>query len=126
MNTSTNIFDLFQKGFRVTVGAAATLVETLQDPQKRDVTIADFRTELQNRAEAWSEKGEMTELEARKFLEKIFQKDSSVDVSSQEIKTAGTDMSDAELEKEIQTLTEQIIVLKTELETLRQGQPSDQ
>lgn len=68
----------------------------------------------------------MTELEARKFLEKIFQKDSSVDVSSQEIKTAGTDMSDAELEKEIQTLTEQIIVLKTELETLRQGQPSDQ
>lgn len=125
MNTSTNIFELVQKGFRVTVGAAATLVETLQDPQKRDVTLTEFRTELQHRAEQWSEKGEMTELEARKFLENIFQQDGSVDVSSREVKTAPTDVGDAELEKEIQALTEQIVVLKMELETLRKGQTSE-
>ncbi|AFY38463.1 hypothetical protein Lepto7376_2168 [[Leptolyngbya] sp. PCC 7376] len=119
MNTSPNIFDLVQKGFRVTVGAAATLVETIKDPQKRDVTITEFRTELENRTAEWSEKGEMTEAEARKFLENVFQKDSSKAAGDREVSTSAVEVKDAELEKEIQVLTEQITMLKTELETLR-------
>lgn len=126
MTTPTNFFDIFQKGFRVTVGAAATLVETLQDPQKREVTLSEFRTELQNRASEWSEKGEMTEQEARKFLEKIFQQDR--DASSQEIETSATEIkdNDTDLQGELKTLTEEIASLKTELAALRQGKSSDE
>jgi polyhydroxyalkanoate synthesis regulator phasin len=126
MNTSTNFFEIFQKGFRVTVGAAATLVETIQDSSKREVTISEFRTELQNRAEEWSEKGEMTEQEARKFLEKVFQKDKNTeDAGSQEITTSATEVKDSDMENELKTLTEQIVTLKAELEELRQKQSSD-
>ncbi|OKH19602.1 hypothetical protein [[Limnothrix rosea] IAM M-220] len=126
MNTSTNIFDIVQKGFRVTVGAAATLVETLQDPQKRDVTITEFRAELQNRAAEWSEKGEMTEAEARKFLENIFQKDSGKPAGDREVPTAAVEVKDSELEEEILVLTEQITMLKAELAALRQESNPEQ
>ena len=125
MNTSPNIFELVQKGFRVTVGAAATLVETLQDPQKRDVTISEFRVELENRTAEWSEKGEMTETEARKFLENIFQKDSGKAAGDREVPTSAVEVEDADLEKEIQVLTEEITKLKTELETLRNKSKSE-
>jgi polyhydroxyalkanoate synthesis regulator phasin len=125
MNTSKNFFDIVQQGFRVTVGAAASLVETIQDPNKRDITISEFRTELQNRTTEWSEKGEMTEQEARKFLENILQKNKSSDPGSQEIVTTATEVKDQDVENEIKVLTQQIVVLKTELEALRQGQSED-
>lgn len=125
MNTSTNFFDIVQKGFRVTVGAAASLVETIQDPLKRDVTISEFRTELQSRAAEWSEKGEMTEQEARKFLENILQQNKISDPGSQEIVTTATEVKDQDVENEIKVLTQQIVVLKTELEALRRGQSED-
>lgn len=121
MNTSTNIFDLVQKGFRVTVGAAATLVETLQDPRKRDTTITEFRAELETRTAEWSEKGEMTEAEARKFLEKIFQKDNQKPAGDREVSTSAIEIQDEGLETEIQNLTEQIAALKSELAELRQN-----
>ena len=124
MNTSTNIFEIVQKGFRVTVGAAATFVETLQDPQKRDVTISEFRAELQNRTAEWSEKGEMTETEARKFLENIFQKDSSKPAGDREVPTSAVEVTEEGLETEIQSLTEQIAALKSELAELRKESDS--
>lgn len=123
MNTSPNVFDLIQKGFRVTVGAAATLLETIQDPQQRESTFSEFRTELQHRAEQWSEKGETTEQEARKLLEKIFQQDKySKDAASQEIETSATEVKDSDLQNELKALTEEIMTLKTELAELRQNQ----
>lgn len=125
MNTSTNIFAIVQKGFRVTVGAAATLVETLQDPRKRDITLSEFRTELENRTAEWSEKGEMTEAEARKFLEKIFQKDSNKPAGDREVPTSAVEVTKAGLETEIQNLTEQIAALKSELADLRQDPTTD-
>jgi polyhydroxyalkanoate synthesis regulator phasin len=122
MSTSTNFFELIQKGFHVTVGAAATLVETIQDPTKREVTIAEFRTELQSRAEEWSEKGEMTEQEARKFLEKIFQQGKAArEPGNQEIVTTATEVQDGDLQSELKNLTEQIVTLKSELAALRQN-----
>ncbi|AMA07923.1 MULTISPECIES: hypothetical protein [unclassified Picosynechococcus] len=127
MSTSTNFFELFQKGFHVTVGAAATLVETIQDPTKREVTISEFRTELQNRAEEWSEKGEMTEQEARKFLEKIFQQDKAArEPGTQEIVTTATEVKDSDLQNELKNLTDQIVTLKSELAALRQDKQANE
>lgn len=124
MNTSTNIFEFVQQGFRVTVGAAATLVETLQDPRKRDITFSEFRAELENRTAEWSEKGEMTEAEARKFLEKMFQKESSKPAGDREVPTSAVEITEEGLETEIQNLTEQIAALKSELAELRKDSDS--
>ncbi len=129
MNTSTNIFDIFQKGFRVTVGAAASLVETIQDPLKREVTLSELRTELQNRTSEWSEKGEMTEHEARKFLERVFQKQSAAsDVTGNQevVTTSATEIKDNDIQLELKALTEQIVVLKAELAALRQNKLNQQ
>lgn len=126
MSTSSpNLFELFQKGFHVTVGAAATLVETLQDPLKREVTITEFRIELQNRAEQWSSKGEMTEQEARKFLEKIFQQGKTTrETGNQDIVTTAIEVEDSDLQNELKNLTEQIFTLKSELAALREEKDS--
>ncbi|MGB2923761.1 MAG: hypothetical protein WBB82_00495 [Limnothrix sp.] len=125
MSTSTNFFDIVQKGFHVTVGAAASLVETIQDPLKRDVTISEFRTELQTRTTEWSAKGEMTEQEARKFLEKVFQQDKVNNPGSQEVTTTVTEVKNADVELEIKALTDQIVLLKAELAALRQSDSQD-
>ena len=63
----------------------------------------------------------MTEQEARKFLEKIFQQgNASREPGSQEIVTTATEVEDSDLQKELENLTEQIVTLKSELATLRE------
>lgn len=91
------------------------------------MTISEFRTELQNRAEEWSEKGEMTEQEARKFLEKIFQQDKAArEPGTQEIVTTATEVKDSDLQNELKNLTDQIVTLKSELAALRQDKQENE
>ena len=70
MNSDT-IVEQLQKGFRVTLGATASLVEVLQDPSKRDENIAKLSQEWSQLSADWAEKGEVTEQEARSFVDTI-------------------------------------------------------
>ena len=67
MNTD-NLTQLLQQSFRLTLGATASLVETLQDPQKRTDNLDRMQSELSHLATEWAAKGEMTEQEARNFV----------------------------------------------------------
>jgi hypothetical protein len=67
---ANNIFQFVQQGFRITVGATASLVETLQDPQKRTEAISEMQTEFNQKADEWAQKGEITEQEARRMHRK--------------------------------------------------------
>ncbi|MFN9175685.1 MAG: thylakoid-associated protein, partial [Synechocystis sp.] len=73
MNSPTNsnnlLVNTLQQGFRITVGATASLVETLQDPQKRQITFQDLQQQWGQKAEQWAEKGSVTEAEARQYVE---------------------------------------------------------
>lgn len=60
-----NLTNLIQQGFHLTLGATASLVETLQDPQKRTENLSQISSELSHLANEWAAKGEMTEQEAR-------------------------------------------------------------
>ena len=70
-NPSNVIVDTLQQGFRITIGATASLVETLQDPQKRQLTAQDLQQQWGVQAERWSEKGSQTESEARQYVDQL-------------------------------------------------------
>jgi hypothetical protein len=46
MKDDRNFVGLIQKGVRITVGATTSLVETLQNPQKRTEAVDLLQTEL--------------------------------------------------------------------------------
>ncbi|MGL5806473.1 MAG: hypothetical protein ACRC2R_01085 [Xenococcaceae cyanobacterium] len=125
---NNNIFQSVRKGFQITVGATASVVETLQDPQKRSAAFTEIQSELEQKSEEWAEKGEKTELEARQILDSLFAKQ-GWRTSKQE--TAGSDPHSSgstntgngqNIQSEIQDLTEQIVSLRNQLEDLRKSE----
>lgn len=125
---STSLVQLLQKSFHVTLGATASLVEVLQDSQKREQNFSKLRLELSELAQEWSEKGEVTETEARNFVDNFLAQhgsQSSVqspsETSTSTTTTAATTLSvanpDAQLE--LQELTGQLAAIRTELEKLQ-------
>lgn len=121
MNSDT-VVRLLQKGFRVTLGATASLVEILQDPQKRETNLAKLRTELDQLAQEWAEKGEMTEREARSYVDSLIaQRRGSADSTTTVTTTATTvPQTSPEVQLELQELTAQLAAIRAELEKLRQ------
>ncbi len=128
---SDNIFPSLQKGFRVTLGATASLIENLQSPQTLEQQFSQLRSDPNQKIEEWAEKGEITEQEARKFLEALFTQPTSASStsssgSSNSGSTVGTTSTDANRQDasatqlEIKQLTEQIAAIRAELEKLRE------
>jgi polyhydroxyalkanoate synthesis regulator phasin len=120
------IFQLIQQSLRVTIGATTSLLETIQDPQKRSVTLSELQTQLQQKTLEWSEKGEITEQEARRFVEQLLNKSgkstSSSWNSSSSTASKTTPTTSVTVESDLKELTDQIIALRNELEQLRQSQ----
>ncbi len=120
-----DLTQLLQQGFRVTLGATASLVETLQDPQKRIQNISALESELSQLAQEWALKGEMTEQEARNFVDSLLTRDQSAgptptdssDTASATPNEQPVQPTSAELE--LQELTAQIAAIRAELEKLR-------
>jgi polyhydroxyalkanoate synthesis regulator phasin len=118
---------LLQKGFRVTLGATASLLEILQDPQRRDENLSRLRTDLAELADEWAVKGELTEQEARNFVETILTQQNrsssySDSASTTTITTTATEAPPAtspEVQADLRELTEQIAAIRSELEKIR-------
>ena len=125
MNSDT-IVEQLQKGFRVTLGATASLVETLQDPDKRSENLTKLSQEWSQLSADWAEKGAETEQEARSFVDTILSKQqgsSSSAGTAASPETASTTSPSIQLE--IQELTAQLAAIRAELERLRnQDSPS--
>ncbi len=122
---SDNLTQLLQQGFHVTLGATASLVETLQDPQKRNQNLSQLRLELSQMAQEWAAKGEMTEQEARNFVDNMLNQirnqppgSTSPDFPST-VTTSPTQPASPDLQLELQELTAQLSAIRMELEKLR-------
>lgn len=126
MNTDT-LVQLLQKGFRVSLGATASLIEILQDPQRRTENLAKLRAELGELSEEWATKGAMTEQEARNFVETILSQQQSpgrpTDSSPQSTATVSPP-ADPDVQLDLQELTAQIAAIRAELEKLREQDES--
>lgn len=122
---SNSLLDLLQTGFRVSLGATTSLVETLQNPQKREETLSEMSTQLSQRVTEWAQKGEITEQEARRLLEEMLGRQANPGRST--ATEAPPDTSTAppspptspNTQLEIQELTAQIAAIRAELEKLR-------
>jgi polyhydroxyalkanoate synthesis regulator phasin len=121
--TTHPVLESLYKGFRLTVGATATLLETLQDPHKRADTLNDLQSQWNQIAAEWSEKGEVTEREARQFLEGWLDR-SRGSAGMEPIETVATESEtsdgDTNARAEIEKLIERLGTLRAELEKSRE------
>jgi len=130
-----NLPQILQTGFHLTLGATSFLIETLQDPLKREENLDKLKSDLSLLADELLEKGEMTEKEARNFVDTIFsppgeKENASSDesVSHQQSDTATDTPSESVGQadvKQIQELTAQMAALRVELENLRAENSQD-
>ena len=119
-NTNNLLINTLQQGFRITVGATATLVETLQDPQKRQITFQDLQQHWGEKAAQWAEKGILTEAEARQYVDQWLaqmRKNAPVGHPNGGSQTIDFATAQAELER----LTQEIITLKEDLAKNKAG-----
>ncbi|MBD2038658.1 hypothetical protein H6F86_26385 [Phormidium sp. FACHB-592] len=121
-----NLVQLLQNGFRVTLGATASLVEVIQDSEKRHENLSKLNQEWSVLSSEWAQKGEVTEQEARNFVDTLLaQRNNQPPASSTTSTTATTTSAAPEIQLELQELTAQIAAMRAELETLRnQNAPS--
>jgi polyhydroxyalkanoate synthesis regulator phasin len=145
------ILDWLQKGFRISLGAGTAFVETLQDPIEREQAWSRFQEdlrqlpellqndyrrgerlqqlqqELSHFSEIWAARGEMTEYEARRFLDALLAQvgQSGGSTTGQStINTTATTLVSTPYHQEIQELTAQIAALRHDLETLKKQKDS--
>ncbi|XGV97125.1 MAG: hypothetical protein ACAF41_30940 [Leptolyngbya sp. BL-A-14] len=116
---SDKFVQLFQQGFRITLGATATFVEVLQDPEKRDENLAKLNQEWSVLSAEWAQKGEITEQEARNFVDTLLTKRSTNPSTGASSTTVATPSAPPDVQLELQELTAQIVAMRAELERLR-------
>lgn len=127
---SNNLLQLLQTGFRVSLGATTSLIETLQDPQKREENLSQLNSELRQRVAEWAEKGEITEQEARRLIEQILRQQSNPErppttgTPSDTVTNPPTTTASPNAQLEIEELTAQIAAIRTELEKIRNPEPN--
>jgi polyhydroxyalkanoate synthesis regulator phasin len=117
MNSETGI-DFLKKGFHVTLGATTSLVEALQDPLKREETLAQWRLGPNELAEFLAQKGAVTEVEARNFVDGVVAQYGSGSASSTGASSASpypTPVVDLSLQQDLRDLTAQLAELRSQL-----------
>ncbi|MEG3909240.1 hypothetical protein QT979_15910 [Microcoleus sp. w2-18bC1] len=124
-----NLPQMLQTGFHLTLGATSFLIETLQDPLKREENLDKLKSDFGQLADELLEKGEMTEREARNFVDTIFSQPGDREnadnesVSPQQSDAATDAPPDSVVQPnvklEIQELTAHMAALRAELENLR-------
>jgi polyhydroxyalkanoate synthesis regulator phasin len=121
---SDSLIQFLQSGFRLSVGATAAMIESLQDSQKREEILSLLmQSEFSQLAAELTKKGEITEQEAREFVDSLWQ-ERNTQTSSDAPGTSATTTTDdpvasPNVQQELQELTAQVAALRAELEKLR-------
>ncbi|MBE9065498.1 hypothetical protein IQ260_02395 [Leptolyngbya cf. ectocarpi LEGE 11479] len=126
MNFDT-LTELIQKSFRVSLGAAASAVEAIQDPQASASKFSDIGTDFDRLADELEVKGALTEKEAREFVDNF---SGNLDgqwpnpfapspASSATVNTVAQPVADSGIQAEIKALTEQLSAIRQEIEQLK-------
>jgi polyhydroxyalkanoate synthesis regulator phasin len=116
MNSDTAM-DLLKKGFRITLGASTSLVESIQDPLKREENLAQMQSDTNAFAEQLAEKGAVAEVEARRFVDSVVTQysGSSSPATSNGPSPATTSSIDPSLERALRDLTAELAQIRSEL-----------
>ncbi|MEM9482731.1 MAG: hypothetical protein AAGA83_03475 [Cyanobacteria bacterium P01_F01_bin.116] len=125
-------FDTFaefiQKSFRVSLGAAASAVEAIQDPQGSATKFSDIGTDFDRLANELEVKGELTEKEAREFVDNVSNNFNGGQwpnpfapgpASGATVNTVAKPVADTGIQADIKALTEQLSAIRQEIEQLK-------
>jgi polyhydroxyalkanoate synthesis regulator phasin len=134
---------LFQRGYYVTLGATSSLLEVIQDPNKREENFRRLGRSFDEITQELAEKGVTTEAEARSYVDKFIAQQVNGTGNTNNSESAGVttvtttakpvddNASDnasenaseksvkASMRDEIQELTQQLASLRSQLEQLR-------
>jgi polyhydroxyalkanoate synthesis regulator phasin len=124
--TPDTVTTTIQKGFRVTLGATATLLEAIQDPQSSGERFSALGSDVSRLAETLESKGEVTEREARQFVDSLFGQMPSpfshVDSSSPTVDAVATPVADPTVQSDLAALTQELADVRQAIETLKANQ----
>ena len=115
---SQQTIEFLKKGLHVTLGATTSLVESVQDPFKREENLAQLNLGFDELTHIWEEKGSVTESEARQFIDTVIS--SSVGATSAPSNTYSRfndtqENFDAAIVDDLKDLTQQLSDIREEL-----------
>jgi len=114
---------MLQKGFRVTLGAASSAVDALQDPQRTSEKFSTIGPDFERLTDELEVRGALTEKEAREFVDNLNLEFPNPFVptpaGNATVNTTATPVVDAGLQAEIASLTEQLVSIRQEIEDLK-------
>ncbi len=111
-----------QQGFRVALGCAGTVVEWVQDEQKRQTQLQQWQQEMEQVVQELVAKGEKTEAEAREFVERLFNRTTTPPASPPVEVEVTSSSAPVEAAAELQDLTNELSALR---ESLEQSRPNE-
>ncbi|MBD0268590.1 MAG: hypothetical protein ICV77_09880 [Cyanobacteria bacterium Co-bin8] len=123
---SDPLTETLQKGFRLTLGATASLIEAIQDPQGSTRKFSEMGTDVNRITEELEAKGAVTEQEARQFVDGMLTQmpnpfsQSSTSTESRTVYTVATPISDPSIQPDLEDLTRQLADIRREIEALKQ------
>ncbi|KAI9132987.1 hypothetical protein ON05_006345 [Acaryochloris sp. CCMEE 5410] len=113
------VTEFLKKGFHVTLGATTSVVESLQDSQKREENISQLNLGFDQLSQIWADKGEITETEARKMIDSMATQygvnANPMSSGSSTAPSATSPSIDPSLQQELKTLTNQLANIRLEL-----------
>lgn len=119
---STDIIKLLQRGYYVSLGATANLVEVIQNPSKLDRQINALFNDFGGLTDELADKGAVTEADARKLVDSLIAQ--QIPTESRTVNTTATTVVDSNVQADLLELTQIITELRIELELFRQTRPN--
>jgi polyhydroxyalkanoate synthesis regulator phasin len=116
---SQQTIEFLKKGLHVTLGATTSLVESVQDPFKREENLAQLNLGFDELTHIWEEKGAVTESEARQFIDTVISSSVGTTTSdsgySASQTTGVSDNFDSAVANDIKDLTQHLSEMREEL-----------
>jgi polyhydroxyalkanoate synthesis regulator phasin len=130
MNPET-LTETIQKGFRVTLGATASLVDAIRDPQGSQERFSAIGNDFDLLTRELEAKGADTEREARAVVDSMMSQMGQIPnpfaptpASEATVDTLARPVAEASVQAELNALTEELSVLRQEIEALKAQQSS--
>ncbi len=118
---NTDIGKVLSRGYYITLGAIATLLDTWQSEPKRQQVINAVQSNLERLLQELADKGVSTEAEARSYVDRLVSRQGAS--QPQTVDTQATTVPPDDI-AELKELTRQVMELRAEL--ARMQNKSDQ
>lgn len=130
MNPDT-LSTTLQKGFHLTLGATAALLEALQDPVASNQAFSALGNDVDRIAAELEAKGEITEREARQMVDQLLSQmpnlfQDSADSATPTVDTVATPVADQTAQSELDALTQELAEMRQAIQDLKEKSTSRQ